>query len=145
MVLYELCKINRTSFALVHFSDHTKTYVFPKNEEIPVEMVLECAETFLDGGTNFDNTLREVNCLILDDRFEKPDVVFITDGICDVSDEILNTFEKLKLDTGTKLTGILLDQGENLKFTLQKFADRVYRTSELLQEQIVENLMEDRI
>ena len=81
----------------------------------------------------------------MDDRFEKPDVVFITDGICDVSDEILNTFEKLKSDTGTKLTGILLDQGENLKFTLQKFADRVYRTSELLQEQIVENLMEDRI
>lgn len=145
MVLYELCKINRTSFALVHFSDHTKTYVFPKNEKMPVEMVLECAETFLGGGTNFDNPLCEVNSLILDDRFEKPDVVFITDGICDVSDEILNTFEKLKSDTGTKLTGILLDQGENLKFTLQKFADRVYRTSELLQEQIVENLMEDRI
>lgn len=145
MVLYEICRINHTSFALVHFSDHIKTYVFPKNETVLPETVLECAETFLDGGTNFANPLREANCLMLDGRFEKPDIVFITDGICDVSDEILNAFNQCKSDSGAKLTGILLDKGKNIDFTLKQFADRVYRTSELFEDRIVENLVDERI
>ena len=130
---------------MVHFSNRTKTYVFPKNETVLPETVLECAETFLDGGTNFDNPLREVNCLMQDDRFEKPDIVFITDGICDVSDDILNAFNQCKNDMGAKLTGILLDRGSNIDFTLKRFADRVYRTSELLEDRIIEKLIDERI
>ena len=145
MVLYEICKINNTSFALIHFSENTKTYIFRKNETVSPETTLECAETFLDGGTNFDNPLREASCLMLDERFEKPDIVFITDGICSVSDEILDAFKQCKMDTGARLTGILLDKGKNIDFTLKQFADRIYRTSELLEDRIVENLIDERI
>ena len=145
MVLYEICKINNTCFALIHFSDNIKTYVFPKNEPVLPEKVLECAETFLAGDTNFDNPLREANCLMLDGRFEKPDIVFITDGICDVSDEILDAFNQCKMETGARLTGILLDKGSNIDFTLKRFADRVYRTSELLEDSIIEKLIDERI
>lgn len=77
--------------------------------------------------------------------FEKPDVVFITDGVCKVSPEILDAFQQMKRGTGAKLTGILLDKGNCMDFTLRQFADTVYRTSELLQEQIVENLIEERV
>lgn len=145
MVLYEICRINRTNFALIHFSDSTKIDVFPKNERVSSEVILECAETFLNGGTNFDHPLREANCLMLDGRFEKPDIVFITDGICNVSNETLAAFTRCKTDTGAKLTGILLDKGSNIDFTLNRFADRVYRTSEFLEDDIIEKLIDERI
>lgn len=106
---------------------------------------MECAETFLDGGTNFDNPLQEACRLMCSEEFEKPDIVFITDGVCKVSPAILDTFQEMKRGTGAKLTGILLDKGEYLDFTLQQFADKIYRTSELLQEQVVENLIEERL
>lgn len=145
MVLYEICRINRTNFALIHFSDSTKIDVFPKNEKVPSEIILECAETFLGGGTNFDHPLREMNSLMLDGRVEKPDIVFITDGICDVSDETLAAFTRCKTDMGAKLTGILLDKGSNIDFTLNQFADRVYRTSEFLEDDMIEKLIDERI
>lgn len=145
MVLYEICKINHTNFALIHFAKHTKTEVFLKDEAVPPERLLDCAETFLSGGTNFDNPLREVNSLMMDGRFEKPDVVFITDGVCGVSDEIVEMFDTLKADTGAKLTGILLDQAQYFRFSLERFADQIFRTSELLQDDIIENLIDERI
>ena len=145
MVLYELCKINGTNFALVHFSTRTKVDVFPKGEYITVEEVMNCAETFLGGGTDFDEPLREACTLMEDERFENPDIVFITDGVCDVSSHMLKTFSELKEGTGAKLTGILLDAGEHFSFALEKFADTIYRTSELLADTIVERIIEERL
>lgn len=61
--------------------------------------MLECAETFLDGGTNFDNPLQEACRLMRSEDFEKPDIVFITDGVCEVSPEILDAFQQMKRST----------------------------------------------
>ena len=145
MVLFEICRINHTNFAIVHFSKETKTEVFLKDEQVSPQRIMDCAETFLSGGTSFDNALREVNVLLLDGRFEKPDIVFITDGVCTVSDEIVKTFEMLKADTGAKLTGILLDKSEHFAFSLEKFADEIYRTSQLFQDDVVEKIICERV
>lgn len=145
MVLYEICKVNNTNFAIVHFSDITRTETFAKNCRPPIETVLNCCESFLGGGTDFDNVLITVNELLCSNTFDKPDVVFITDGISDVSEKVLNDFKEIKDKTGMKLTGILLDKGECIEFTLKKFADSIYRTSELTNEQIVESIIDTRI
>ena len=78
-------------------------------------------------------------------KMDKPDIVFITDGICDVSDSFLDLLEEFKADTGAKLTGILLDEGESFDFSLKKFTDKVYRTSELLKDEIVDDIISDRL
>lgn len=145
MVLYEICRINHTNFALVHFSFDTKVDYFPRDEIPDPKKVLDCAETLLGGGTDFERPLREAFALTASGKLNKPDIVFITDGECDVSDEFLKAFEEYKADTGARLTGILLDKGECFEFSLAKFADKLYRTSELLEDEIVENLMEERI
>ncbi|OQB11873.1 MAG: hypothetical protein BWY15_02378 [Firmicutes bacterium ADurb.Bin193] len=145
MVLYEICKVNKANFALVHFSTDTKVDYFPKNELAPAPKVLDCAETLLGGGTDFEKPLDEVVSLTATAKLDKADIVFITDGVCDISEEFLKRFERFKTDTGSKLTGILLDKGENFEFTLNKFADCIFRTSELLGETIVEKLIEERI
>ncbi len=145
MVLYEICRINRTNFALVHFAKKTKVDYFSKDITYSPQTVLDCAETFLSGGTDFEKALNEVFTLYESDKLDRPDIVFITDGECDVSDEFLTKLEKFKNDTGAKLTGILLDLGENLDFSLKKLADEIYRTSELLKDEIVEKVVDRRI
>lgn len=136
MILYEICRVNHANFALVHFSSTTKVDYFAKDETVEPQRLLDCAETLLGGGTDFEKPLREVFALAK--RMERPDVVFITDGACDVSAEFLERFDEFKADTGAKLTGILLDKGECFDFSLRKFADVVYRTSEIEEGEIVE-------
>ena len=55
--------MNNANFALVHFSSETKVDYFPKNEKVDPGKVLDCAETLLGGGTDFENPLREVFAL----------------------------------------------------------------------------------
>ena len=145
MVLYEICKLNNANFALVHFSTETKVDFFPKNAKATAEQVMNCAETFLNGGTDFVEPLEEVISLVHNAKLENPDVVFITDGVCRLPADFLPVIRKFKADTGMKLTGILLDKGECFEFSLKEFADVVYRTSELLEDSIVEKLIDDRL
>ena len=145
MVLYEICKVNKSSFAIIHFASDIKTDYFPKDEKPSPKKVLDCAETFLNGGTNFENPLNEAMNLVKEGKFSNPDIVFITDGVCSVPENTLAEFKSFKDETKAKLTGILLDKGECIDFSLKKFVDCIYRTSELLEEKIVENLIEERI
>jgi len=136
MVLYEICRVNHANFALVHFSSITRVDFFAKEETVSSEKLLDCAETLLGGGTDFEKPLREVFALVASGKMDKPDVVFITDGACDVSEAFFERFDEFKADTGARLTGILLDKGECFDFSLRKFADAVYRTSELEEDEI---------
>lgn len=145
MVLFEICRINKANFALVHFSTKTKVDYFPKDKEIDTERIMDCAEIFLSGGTDFEQPLREVFALNAKGQMAKPDIVFITDGQCDLPDDFLEVFDNFKKGSGAKLTGILLDYGENIDFSLKKFADCIYRTSELLKDEIMEKLIDERI
>ena len=145
MVLYEICKVNKSNFALIHFASYIKTDYFPKDENASSEKVLDCAETFLNGGTNFEKPIKEAMNLVTEGKLSNPDIVFITDGVCSLSEDVLTEFKSFKDETKVKLTGILLDKGEHIDFSLKKFADCIYRTSELLEEKIVENLIEERI
>ena len=74
---------------------------------------------------------------------DKPDIVFIKDGVCEISDNFASLFDKFKADTGAKLTGILLNSGKCSEFSLQRFADKVYRTSELLKDEIVDDVISE--
>lgn len=145
MVLYEICKINQSNFALIHFASNTKTDYFPKDKQTEPKKVLDCAETFLNGGTNFEKPLSEVIKLYESGMMEKPDIVFITDGECNISAEFQKAFAEFKENSGAKLTGILLDMGSYLTFSLEKFSDSIYKTSELLKEDIIENIIDERI
>ena len=42
------------------------------------------------------------------------------------------------------ITGILLDEGENMSFSLEKFAKKIYRTSELCKDDIAVDIMKNR-
>lgn len=145
LLLYEICKVNHTNFALVHFSTKTKTDLFLNEHKAERDKLLECAETFLAGGTNFDKPIAEAISLMKSENFSNPDVVFITDGECMAHQSSVDMLTEIKTETGMKLTGILLDKGNNFEFSLSQFADKIYRISELGEDGIVSSVIDERI
>lgn len=77
--------------------------------------------------------------------FENADVVFITDGECALSDTFREELAKEQTAHRFTVTGVLLDQGSpGMDFSLRAFCQNVYRTSELVGDEIVRRLVSSR-
>ena len=144
LVLLEICRINHRNLALIHFSGQIKTDFFPA-DNYDRDKVLAAAETFLGGGTNFEMPLYQAMEMIERGEIVKPDIVFITDGECAISEEFQKTLADSKSKHKISITGILLDQGSHFEFSLTKFCDDIYRTSKLTGNAIVNTMMNKRI
>ena len=107
---------------------------------------LTAAETFLDGGTDFETPMRKAMSLIEEDGFEKADVVFITDGECELSGDYAEDLVRKQAAFGFTVTGILLDAGSpGMEFSLRNFCRNIYRTPELRGDEIVQELVNERV
>ena len=109
--------------------------------EYTLEDKLPAAETFLGGGTNFERPVREAIRLMDTEGFEKADVVFITDGECELPDACQQELQSAQATYHFTVTGILLDEGHaGMDFSLKPFCQKIYRTSELTGDDIVQSL-----
>lgn len=62
--------------------------------------------------------------------FEKADVVFITDGECELPDACRQELQSAQATYHFTVTGILLDEGHaGMDFSLKPFCQKIYRTS----------------
>ena len=111
-----------------------------------MEDKIAAAECFLDGGTNFETPLREALRLMDSEGFEQADLVFITDGSCELSPEFSEEIRARQMANRFSVTGILLDAGSpGGEVSLQSFCREVYRTLELMGEKIVQAIVSDRL
>ena len=78
--------------------------------EYTLEDKLSAVETFLGGGTNFERPNREAIHLMEPKGFEKADVVFITDGECELPDGCQQELQVSQAAYHFTVTGILLDK-----------------------------------
>lgn len=142
MTLLEIAESEGRKFALIHFSGpgSIKTDLFlPKQTQM--EDKLLAAETFLDGGTDFRTPLDEALRLMREEDFDNADIVFITDGECNLPPEYISELREEQSARRFTITGILLDQGNvGMDFSLKPFCQNIYRTSELTGEQIVKKI-----
>ena len=147
MTLLEIAATSRRSFALIHFAGYSsfQTDVFVPGQ-YTAEDKLRAAETFLGGGTNFETPLREAMGLMENRGFENADIVFLTDGECELPEEF--TAELLAEQAARRftVTGILLDKGKDcFDFSLKPFCQKIYRTSELTGDDIVRAVVSERV
>ena len=102
---------------------------------------MAAAEVFLGGGTNFERPLQEAIRLMEMQNFENADIIFLTDGQCTLSEAFTS---QLKAQQGTHhstVTGILLDANSpGMEFSPEPFCQNIYRTSELLGDEIMHRL-----
>ena len=144
--LLDIAAENRRKFALIHFagSSSCKVDVFLPGQ-YSVQDKMNAAETFLDGGTDFERPLDEA-IQLMDTGFENADIVFLTDGLCELPDDYLTKLHKEQAARKFTVTGILLDEGSpGMEFSLTPFCQKIYRTSELASDEIVRGLVTQRM
>lgn len=145
-VLLTIAAKEKRNLALIHFSGEGKflTDLFLSGEYGPDEM-MDAAETFLGGGTDYETPLTQSLALMEQKLFSKADILFITDGECDLPEAFQEEFKAKQAAMGFTVTGILLDKGgSSFSFSLEPFCDAVYRTSELTGDEIAEQILTDR-
>lgn len=77
--------------------------------------------------------------------FENADMVFITDGACELPSKFRERLSQEQAKRGFHITGVLLDQDSGaFEFSLAAFCDEIIRTSELTREQVAEHLVSSR-
>ena len=143
MALLEVAAESHRKFALIHFASREQLQLdlfLPGHYSL--EDRLRAAETFLDGGTDFEAPMTAAMALLQEQSFQSADIVFITDGECSVSESFLEELHQEQAAHHFTVTGILLDRGQiGMDFSLKEFCQKIYRTSELLVEDIVRDLM----
>ena len=147
LTLLEIAADSGRSFALIHFSGpgSFKVDVFQPGE-YSMDDKLRAAETFLNGGTDFQTPMEEALRLVKEEGFENADVVFVTDGECALSQGYLEQLHQEQTAHLFTVTGVLLDKGSlNMDFSLKKFCQSIYRTSQLLGDDIVRELVSKRV
>ena len=143
LTLLEIAESEGRKFALIHFSgpENVKTDIFiPK--QYTLEDKLRAAETFLDGGTDFHSPLKEALRLMQEEHFENADLVFITDGECELPESCITALHTVQIERRFTVTGVLLDEDNaGMDFSLKPFCQNIYRTCELTGKQIIQNLL----
>ena len=77
--------------------------------------------------------------------FERADIVFITDGECMLPDEFVEQLREKQAELGFTVTGILLDADGGMDFSLKDFCEKIYRTSELTGDEIMQDMTVRRV
>lgn len=81
-----------------------------------------------------------------EEGFGNADIVFVTDGECELSQKYLDGLSREQAARRFKVTGILLDKDEpGMDFSLKAFCQDIYRTSQLLGDDIVRELVTKRV
>lgn len=145
MLMLKICRDNNRNFALIHFSDEVKVDIFLAAEKDIRERMLNASETFLRGGTDFDLAINTAVKTADTADFKNADILFITDGVCRISERCEEKLKDRHKASKFTITGILLDKGLNMDLYIKKFCKKIYRTSELTVDAIADSLMKDRV
>ena len=94
--------------------------------------MIQLAAQFLDGGTNFEKPLKNAAMVIEQSKFNRADVIFLTDGEAVVSDSFVENWNKLRLKKDFRVLTLLLGTAE--EDMVKQFSDRVVKAKNLLDD-----------
>ncbi len=139
LTLMDIARRQRRLFRAVMFSSGEGTLkVLDLNRERryqpELSKVLEMAEYFPGGGTEFEAPIDAAVDLLNEKKLKRGDIVVITDGECQVSDEWLRKLEEAKDELEFAIFGVLIDVGSSELSTLAKLSDRVTSLKRLTDE-----------
>lgn len=132
LAMLEIANIQKRDYAAILFDSSVHPPIVIEKGEVNPQKVLDIAEIFLDGGTNFEKPLAEAINLIKTSKFKKADIAFITDGDSHLSDSFLNTFNQVKDEKEFSVMSILINAGSRVSDkTLKKFSDKIITLDKL--------------
>ncbi len=139
LTLLELTRRQRRPFRSIGFSSrdtalHVLDMTTRHGAEVEPDKLMDLAEHFPGGGTDFEKPLDAALECLRKSRYKKGDIVFITDGECQVSAEWSERFRREKDRLSFSLFSILIDVGPSSLGTLKEFSDRITTITQLTGE-----------
>lgn len=136
LTLLEIARKQRRLFRSICFSSaDTPLQVLDMNPrdryEVETKTIMDLAEYFPGGGTDFQKPLDAALECLKQSRFKKGDIIFITDGECQVDADWAEQFRREKDKLGFSLFSILIDMGPASLGTLTEFSDRISTIKQL--------------
>ncbi|MGC8912841.1 MAG: VWA domain-containing protein [Thermoplasmata archaeon] len=133
--LLQIAMKEKRNLVVIHFggpNDTLKIIEIDKNDDNTTKLnkIIEVATYFLGGGTDFEKPLRTAIQKI-EQGYNKADIVFITDGECDVSDGFIDEFKGIKEKYHAKMISVVINGRSD---TLEKISDRVITLRDIIKD-----------
>lgn len=136
--LLTIARKQKRDMAVIHFSgrtDQIKVHEFEKGEATPAQ-VLDCVEHFYGGGTIFEPWMERAVELIDESRYNRADVICLSDGIARISLEARNLWNERRVKREMRAYGVLLGTRVGLAL-LGEITDRVFTLDDLTKDREV--------
>ena len=138
LTLMDIARRQRRLFRAVMFSSSNVVKVLDLNRERryqpEMSKVMELAEFFPGGGTDFEAPIDAAMDLIEEKKLKRADIVIITDGECQVSPQWLAHLKERKDELDFSIFAVLVDVGSSEMSTLAQFSDRITSIKQLSAE-----------
>jgi len=106
----EVARIQKRKLIAIQFaSANEPLYIQEINpSNVTIETIINLVDAFIRGGTDFEKPLKKAIEYIQTDRYKQADVLFITDGICDINQSFKNQINAIKHEKQFKLYTIII-------------------------------------
>lgn len=110
LAIIEIAKIQKRHLILIQFASASEPlYIKEINpSKITAQDILDVLDEFICGGTDFEKPLSKAIEFIKADQHKKSDILFITDGQCEIREAFKKTFLHLKQQRDFKLYTIIM-------------------------------------
>jgi uncharacterized protein with von Willebrand factor type A (vWA) domain len=126
LALVQIAAQHKRSARVIHFESSVRQVDdWPQGKVDPMKL-LQSMLPFYKGGTEFEAPLYRALEAIKEDEYKKADVIFITDGECDVSDEFVEEWQRRKAEKEFTCYGVHI--GHQVR-GLEKFCDKIVKVS----------------
>lgn len=108
--IMEIARIQKRHLILIQFASASEPlYIKEINPtRITAQDILDVLDEFICGGTDFEKPLSKAIEFIKADQHKKSDILFITDGQCEIREKFKETFLLLKRERDFKLYTIIM-------------------------------------
>lgn len=131
--LYQAADYQKRHFIFIQYGGPSDplALVEIRQGEASYKKLLQVAQYFLGGGTDFEKPLKKAREYI--EKGLKADIVFITDGQCAVSSDFLMSFNQARKEVPFNVYSVLLTKGGGSVSTaaVEKFSHQVFAVEEL--------------
>lgn len=133
IALLTIAKKQKRDFAIVPFASKVgEVKIFAKGQASTQDL-LAFSNSFLGGGTNYEQPLRESLNILLQSEFNEADILFVTDGSSFLPTRFIEEFNATKKKKQFECTSVVLTNLFNAVDVnlVKKFSDRVIEVGEL--------------
>lgn len=110
LAILEIAKIQKRPLVLIQFASKTEPlfikHINPLN--LAAKDVMDVIDTFICGGTDFEKPLEQAMTFITASKYKNGDILFITDGQCDIHADFKEKFIQLKNVRSFKLYTVII-------------------------------------